>query len=353
MDHADVLSNMNKPWDPANPEQSSDFRGRDFTGERFSRSDLPQRDFRGAILRGAEFIECNLRDATFNDADLTGANFRDSILHDADFSNANLTRANLYHADLVGAKFVGSNLFSTTFREAKCGQTVFTNLDLDTCVGLETVIHEAPSSIGVECLYRSGDNLPLMFLHGAGFPPLLLDYLPELVQAGGSIQFHSCFISYSHRDEAFARRLWGGLRGQRIRVWYAPEEMRGGKKLFEQIDRAIHLHDKLLLVLSEASLASNWVQTEIRRARKQEKESGERKLFPIRLCSMATLDAWECFDADSGRDIAEDVREYYIPDFSRWNRPTEFETEFIKLCRDLRREGVRMRRDSDLRDANK
>ena len=121
---------------------------------------------------------------------------------------------------------------------------------------------------------------------------------------------------------------------------YAPEEMKGGKKLFEQIDRAIHMHDKLLIVLSKESIASNWVQTEIRRARKQEKLSGERKLFPIRLCDMETLKQWECFDTDSGRDIAEEVREYFIPDFSDWKKPGKFEDSFGRLCGDLQREGV-------------
>jgi hypothetical protein len=137
------------------------------------------------------------------------------------------------------------------------------------------------------------------------------------------------------------------MRRQRIRVWYAPEEMKAGRKLFEQIDRAIHMHDKLLIVLSKASIASNWVQTEIRRARKQEKLKGERKLFPIRLCDMDTLEQWECFDSDSGRDIAEEIRDYFIPDFSAWTKPEIFKNEFTKLCRDLRHEGVSMREAED------
>jgi hypothetical protein len=119
--------------------------------------------------------------------------------------------------------------------------------------------------------------------------------------------------------------------------------MQGGKKLIEQIDRAIQLHDKLLIVLSKSSLASNWVQTEIKRARRKERQTRERKLFPIRLCNMDTLKAWECFDSDTGRDIAEETREYFIPDFSGWTKTGMFEAEFKHLCRDLRREGVSMR----------
>ena len=45
--------------------------------------------------------------------------------------------------------------------------------------------------------------------------------------------------------------------------------MKGGRKLHEQIDDAIRLHDKLLLMLSEDSMNSEWVKTEIAKARKR------------------------------------------------------------------------------------
>ena len=52
-------------------------------------------------------------------------------------------------------------------------------------------------------------------------------------------------------------------------------------------------------VLSEASLQSEWVMTELRKARQAERQCGQRKLFPVRLVDMETLRDWECFDADS------------------------------------------------------
>ena len=55
---------------------------------------------------------------------------------------------------------------------------------------------------------------------------------------------------------------------------------------------------------------------------------------------METLKASECFDADSGRDIAVEVREYFIPDFSEWKKPNRFESAFEKLRRDLQKEGI-------------
>jgi uncharacterized protein YjbI with pentapeptide repeats len=337
-------------WAAKIADEAPDLRGQNLEGECFSGVSLTEQDFRRAILRRAEFINCDLTGANFADADLTASNFKGAKLENVDFSNANLSRANFYQAQLVGAVFVGANLYFTTFRESTMGQTVFALADMDTCIGLDSITHKTSSSVAVECLTGLGENLPLKFLEGAGFTEILLQYLPSLIEAAKPIRFHSCFISYSHLDESFARKLWARMRQERISVWYAPEELKGGQKLFDQIDRAIQMHDKLLIVLSKSSMVSNWVQTEIRHARKQEKLTGERKLFPIRLCDMDTLKSWECFDADSGRDIAVEIREYFIPDFSDWNKPPKdpshppmFEASFGKLLRDLQREGVQTR----------
>lgn len=83
-------------------------------------------------------------------------------------------------------------------------------------------------------------------------------------------------------------------------------------------------------------MKSEWVRTEIRRARKIEREENRRKLFPIRLVDLDAIQKWECFDADSGKDLAVEMREYYIPDFSNWRDHDSFEAEFAKLVRDLR-----------------
>lgn len=91
-------------------------------------------------------------------------------------------------------------------------------------------------------------------------------------------------------------------------------------------------------VLSEASLQSEWVMTELRKARKAERQSGQRKLFPVRLVDMETLRDWECFDADSGKDLAVELREYFIPDFSHWKEHEQFEAAFAHLLKDLKAE---------------
>ena len=38
----------------------------------------------------------------------------------------------------------------------------------------------------------------------------------------------------------------------------------------------------------------------------------------VRLVPFEAIRAWECFDADTGKDAAREIREYFIPDFSNW-----------------------------------
>jgi hypothetical protein len=124
-----------------------------------------------------------------------------------------------------------------------------------------------------------------------------------------------------------------------------PDDVKGGQKLHEQIDAAIRYYDKLLLVLSESSLRSEWVMTEIRKARKAEVREKRRKLFPLRLVDFKTIQDWECFDADAGKDLAVEVREYFIPDFSNWKEHDAFEGAFDRLLRDLKANNQEPRRD--------
>jgi hypothetical protein len=143
----------------------------------------------------------------------------------------------------------------------------------------------------------------------------------------------------------FADRLYSRLQEEQLRVWYAPEDMEPGKTIQHQIYEAIRLYDKLLLILSESSMHSNWVATEIRRARHREIEEKRRRqedrrlLFPISLVPFPRISEWELFDADSGTDLAAVIREYYIPDFSDWMNEVSFEASFGRLLRGLRVEG--------------
>ncbi len=167
-------------------------------------------------------------------------------------------------------------------------------------------------------------------------PDEVVCYVPALVGPLSPIQFHSCFISYSTQDQAFADRLDERLRGRGLRVWFAPHDMRGGRKVRDQLEAAIDVHDQLLLVLSEHSMGSRWVAAEAAHARQREARERRQVLFPIRLCDLHAIEQWQCVNADGGAgDAAAEVREYFIPDFSNWKDDDAFEAAFARLLRDL------------------
>ena len=118
--------------------------------------------------------------------------------------------------------------------------------------GLETIDHRGPSTIGIDTIYKSRGKIPEVFLRGCGVPDEFIAYIGSMV--GRPIEFYSCFISYSTKDQEFAERLYADLQAKGVRCWFAPHDMKGGRKLHEQIDEAIRLHDKLLLILSEHSM---------------------------------------------------------------------------------------------------
>ncbi len=315
-------------WRAGNPHSDVHLAGAQLGG-----MDLDGVNLSNAYLHQADFGGARLRNAHFGNADLTHAN-----LNGADFSLSYLVKANLTGAYVMATRFIQTKLDEADFTAAMVDGTVFADVDLSRAKGLEYAAHSGPSTLGLDTIYRSRGKIPETFLRGCGVPESFITQMHSLLGAEDGIQFYSCFISYSSKDELFAKRLRGKMRDAHLRVWFALEDMKSGEKLHEQIETAIRVHDKLLIVLSEASLQSDWVMTELRKARKAERQSGKRKLFPVRLVDFETLRDWECFDADGGKDLAVELREYFIPDFSNWKDHDAFEQAFARLLKDLRAE---------------
>lgn len=302
-----------------------------FVGGNLSYLNLSDADLWDAKLSGTKFIGAVLARANLYGADLRGADLSGASLRGASLYKANLSGAVLSDVDLTDARLGGANL-----ERAITARVAFNGIDLQEVGGLDQVQHRRKSEISISTIYLSAGKIPKDFLRGCGVPDELITFLPDLIEARQPVKFYSCFISYSGTDEAFARHLHGRMSLAKLRVWFAPEDMKGGDKIYDQIDRAIQVHDLLLLVLSESSLRSKWVETEIRRARKVELREGRRKLFPIRLVGYEALQEWVCIDSTTGEDLAEEVRSYFIPDFSSWETHDDFERAFIRLLDDLK-----------------
>jgi TIR domain len=108
--------------------------------------------------------------------------------------------------------------------------TIFGDIDLSTVKGLDTMQHEGPSTIGIDTIYRSKGNIPEAFLRGAGVPETFITNIRALVESMSPINFYSCFISYSSKDQGFAERLYADLQSKDVRCWFAPHHMKTGTR---------------------------------------------------------------------------------------------------------------------------
>ena len=285
-----------------------------------SRSKVRQAYLHSANIRKAKLVGADLRHAILSKADLAQANLKGSRLRNATLLGTNLRDANLIRVDLSGAKF-----YSTDLRGAILWDTIFSNIDLSRIEGIGECEHVGPSVIDHRTLQRSGP-LPPSFLRGCGLPDSLIDYLPSLLNQ--PIRFYSCFISYARRDDDFAHRLHADLQDKGVRCWFAPEDLKIGDKLDQSIDLAIRVRDKLLLILSETSVASAWVTREVRTALEEEGKHDKPVLFPVRLDD-AVFDTTEQWAHDLRRNRN-------IGDFTRWKEHDAYQKALERLLRDLK-----------------
>ncbi len=154
-----------------------------------------------------------------------------------------------------------------------------------------------------------------------------------LRQVRQSERFLSCFISYSSNDQEFAERLYTDLRASGVPCWFAPEDLRIGEPFRDKIDESIKLQDKLLIILSDHSVQSPWVASEVESAFEREhRHPGRLVLFPIRLddAVMNTNQAWS----------AEIRRRRHIGDFSGWKDQDCYLKALKRLLRDLKSEAA-------------
>jgi uncharacterized protein YjbI with pentapeptide repeats len=284
-------------------------------------------------LHDADLRDADLEDADLSGADLSGASlgvhlaaiiFPKSRRLGANLSHANLGGANLRDAFLLGAILSDADLSGADLSGAKLGETFLTDVDLSKVIGLDTCRHFGPSSIDHRTLEKS-PNLPLAFLRGVGLPDRLIDYLPSLLKR----QFYSCFISYSAKDQEFAKGLWADLQNKRVRCWFAPHDLPIGAKIREGLDEAIRLREKVLLILSEHSIKSGWVEDEVTAAFEEEdKRGGQTVLFPISLDDtvMTTDKAW----------ASKLRRQRNIGDFRHWKNHEKYKESLERVLRDLK-----------------
>lgn len=301
--------------------------GLDFRGANLSDAKMYQARFDDAVLDNTHMIRTDLTKASLKAAKLRGANLHGACLRQADLTDADLQGANLRSTSLAATV-----LLRADFRKALFYRT-FIASDISVATGLTEVTHRGPSAIGIDSLLGFTGDLPEKFLRGCGLRNEETEYFRGVV--GSPIRFYSCFISYSHENKSFARRLHDALQSEGIRCWLDEHQLLPGDEVHEVVNKAIRLWDKVLLCCSKDSLTSWWVDNEISSAISKERRLMKERKEKVLVLIPLDLDGYVFSEWKSEKKTT--VLQRLVGDFKGWDRDNaKFELEFQKLRKALR-----------------
>jgi TIR domain/Pentapeptide repeats (8 copies) len=316
--------------------KSVDLRQADLSG-----ADLRGADLREADLSGAKLWRADLKAANLSETNLTGADLREVDCNGVEFDTTNFFQADLSGANLSWANFRYGQFHGANFAGATLGFSVFSSLDLREAMALDKIVYLSPSEVSISTLAKSQGKIPEVFLRGCGLSDWEIEqaklHNPDLsneefidiqnrvfvLRNRYAIQISPLFISYSHADGDFVNKLDKQLNAKGIRFWRDIHDLKAGR-IERQIDQAISQDRTVLLVLSERSLKSDWVEHEVRKAREIATNTGRDTLCPV-----ALDDSWK--DSRWPQRVMEQIMEYNILDFSAWQDDSKFDDMFRRL----------------------
>ena len=371
MTHLELLTLLDQgvehwnQWRIRHRQVTVDFRGAQLDHRDLKGIDLSNGNFGGvtfcnsildyAHLDGGRFYQTDFSSSSLSHARIRDAVFGNAALQTTQASGTDFTGSLFYNCDFTDARLDGSVLWSvmfndcrftrTRFAEASNGDTRYYCSDISDATDLHSVEHHAPSTIDVETLRLSRGSIPRDFLKGCGFSDFELAIVqlwnPELKEADITdivydidrvrgtqpIQKHSVFLSYSHHDRAFVDALQTELDDAGIRCWRDVHDLSAGR-LDKQIDRAIRLNPIVILVLSEHSVRSDWVEWEVSRARELERESQRDVLCPVALDDSWQTSSWSA-------PLRAQISKYNVLNFDDWRDQPTLESLSWRLVRGL------------------
>jgi len=285
---------------------SQNLSGIDFSNVDLSYANLSQTDLSHSNLFQVECYEADMTNAILVNCSIRGGKFHNSILRGATLKSSNLFRVD----------FVNTILENTDFDGCICATTAFSNVDISASRNLGNIIHKGPSNIDILTIYQSIEKASNRFFIDAGVPGDFLRKVKDLVIAN-PIKYYSCFISYSHSDKVFAKRLYSTLSFLGIACWLDEFKIKPGEKIYDAVNTGIHNWDKILLCCSKSSLNSWWVNDELSKALTKEqrlwKERGKETLAIIPIDLDGFLFEWE-------GALANQLRDRYALSCQNWEK---------------------------------
>ena len=259
--------------------RGADLRGADLSGADLDRAVLSEANLSGAKLVNANLSRASLAGANLTDADLTGASFAGASLVRANMTNAKCTNSDFFQTQFWGVNLSGTDLTGSLF-----GYSIFQDCDLSGAKGLDLVRHDAPTTIGLDTLFRSHGQIPESFLMGAGLPSAAAGFLGAAKDDATSLR--EVFIACIDEDQEFAKTLRDDLRAQSVRCWVFSEEVRGNALVDrhsasdqEEIERWLRDYDKMVVLGSAASLEAEAILNDLTHAKQMQLSTETWSLF--------------------------------------------------------------------------
>lgn len=271
---------------------------------RFGKAKLMECNARSSNLASADFRQTEL-----NEVDLTGARLQHS-----DLSNSRLCRCSLEGAQMLGANFTNAKLINTQFHDINCPNGIFINSDLSntdlrnsnfsssnfTSCNLQNAVLCDSDLEGADVthanlnfadlrnanlnkvdLYKADLKATRVYFENIQSSSILTNQLRDgslVIERANRVRV---FISYSHNDLVFARRLEDALRARSIDVWIDSQEILPGDSLIEKIREGIDTSQYVCALISSTSINSRWVKNELDIAMNQQIQSGRVKVIPL------------------------------------------------------------------------
>ncbi|MDD5393064.1 MAG: toll/interleukin-1 receptor domain-containing protein [Thiothrix sp.] len=140
------------------------------------------------------------------------------------------------------------------------------------------------------------------------------------------------FISYSHNDKAFVDALAKQLVRHHVNVWLDRWELNLGDSIVEKVQEALDESSALLVILSKASVQSEWCKKEINSGLLKELEDKRVFVLPVLLqdCDVPIFARGKVYadfrkSFDEGLSvILEGVAKITNPNLARFKEPTYY-----------------------------
>lgn len=314
----------------------ANLRGANLSGADLSGADMDRATLSDANLSGAKLVNANLSrailtGADLTDADLTGASFEGATLARTDLTNAVLKDSDFFQAQFWNANFTGAH-----FAGSSVGYTVFQDCDLRLAQGLDQVRHDAPSTIGLDTIYRSGGTIAASFLTEAGLPPTVAAF--QVAISGEPPVLGDCFIACSDQDDEFAQALKSDLQNRGVRCWVFSERVRGNSLVDrhstsdqEEVERWVRYYSKMIVVGSTAGLDTEAILSDITRAKERQQSTDRRVLFLVSPDDGLIAPTGRFARTLAAEHVVYDLRGY------RDDRPA-YEAELERLAEELKQD---------------